>query len=112
MVSVPYWPTRTVPPAALLLPLATAVKSPVLPTRALCTAWVSALAPAVSGSVSLVSTLPAGSTPAVPLSTPPASVALAVSTTATGASLTATTEMVVVAGTPVWLFTSRVLTST
>ena len=40
----------------------------------------------LSTSVSLVSTLPLGSVPAVLLAVPPASVALAVSATATGAS--------------------------
>ena len=40
-----------------------------------------------SGSVSLVSTLPVGFVPAVPSATPPASTAVAVSVTATGASL-------------------------
>ena len=49
------------------------------------TVFVSPL-PDESGSVSLVKTLPVGFVPAVPLLTPPASTAVAVSKTATGAS--------------------------
>ena len=50
---------------------------------------ITVLVSPASGSVSFVSTLPLGLVPAVPLLTPPASTAVALSETAIGASLTA-----------------------
>ncbi|MNE60561.1 hypothetical protein D3C80_1557130 [compost metagenome] len=57
-----------------------------LPVRTDDTAWVSPLA-TLSTSVSLSSTLPLGSTPATLLLSPPASMATALSSLATGVSL-------------------------
>ena len=65
-------------------PTVPAVPAPsVPPVRTAVTVLVAPL----SGSVSLVSTLPVASAPPLPLATPPASVAVPVSSVATGASL-------------------------
>ena len=69
--------------SALAVAALTVVAVPVVPARMPVTVLVSPL----STSVSLVNTLPVGLVPAVPLSLPPASVAVAVLATATGASL-------------------------
>ena len=86
MLKLPYLPAITVlPAAAIAVPLTIA----------------SVLVSPASGSVSLVSKLPAAlGVPAVPFAIPPSSTTLAVSGLATGAALVTPTLMVAVSATP------------
>ncbi|MCY1461294.1 hypothetical protein D9M71_789360 [compost metagenome] len=82
MVSVPYRPATAVGPVTGVI-----VPEPASGTgRMAVTVLVSPLA-TLSTSVSLASTLPTASLPGVPLNTPPASIAVSLSSTPTGVSL-------------------------